>query len=217
MKHVFVVALLIGWSSLTYSQYQENTRAWRIVPEILVVHYLPGNEFGTNSYWLDNSSVAGPKYQYSGFGGEVAIRFMSLRVPGVALTLSGGAVSYYKPSSGYVVADAPVPTVGFGRTAASTLAGNESLGDFFAFPLSIGVQGLWPFEGFDKFRVFAGIEASGYFIDGNVAPHAQTRFGYSAIGGFGVGIVDLGVRYSQFADMRNIGVYFGLCLKSYDF
>ena len=213
MKIPWTAALLITFSTMAFAQYQDNTKEWRIFPEIQVVRYFPGHQFSSNSY-----NFFGPttfQYQYSGFGGAVGARVMNRNIPGLALTLSGGAVSFYKPQLGYTVTSAvPVQT---GSTAASLLAGDENMGDFFAFPISVGLQGIWPLDGFDKFRLFAGIEASGYFIDGSVAPHAQSRFGYSAIGGFGIGIVDLGVRYSQFADMNNMGVFVGFCLKPYEF
>ncbi len=206
MKRMMVVGLLFAWSTLSFAQYEDHEKQWRMIPEITVVRYLPGNEFS-----LYGSPVE--TYQYSGFGGALSARFLNRNIPGLALTVSGGAVSFSKPQVGYTM---PM-VIPAGMSAASTLAGDERLGDFFVCPLSIGVQGILPFDGFDKFRAFAGIEASGYFIDGNVAPHAQTRFGYSAVGGFGIGIVDLGVRYSQFADMRNMGVFIGFCLKPFEF
>ena len=108
MKRSCVVAMLVACFSTTNAQYHENTKEWRVVPEIMVVHYLPGYEFHADSYSLFGNGYGSSTstYQYSGFGGEVSVRFMNLHVPGLALTLSGGAVSYYKPSEGYAIADA---------------------------------------------------------------------------------------------------------------
>lgn len=212
MKNVIAVLMLALGGSVADAQYESHAKDWQIIPEIAVVRYLPGHEFSFGETWLDGSSSG--TYQYSGFGGNLFVRFLNKRFPGVALTLSGGAISFYKPDQTYAVpAYAPV----LHATAATTLGGDSRVGDFFAFPVSLGLQGMWPFQHYDKFRVFAGLEASAYFVDGSVAPHAQTRIGYSALGGFGVGIVELGARYSQFADMKNLGVFFGLCLKPYDF
>ena len=212
MKSSIVVLMLAFGCSVAAAQYEQNAKEWRVMPEIMVVRYLPGYEFQWGDVWLDGASSG--TYRYSGFGGNLFVRFMNTRFPGLALTLSGGATSFYKPDQTYVYyAAAP----GLHATTTSTLGGDQHVGDFFVFPVSIGLQGMWPFQNYDKFRVFAGVEASAYFVDGSVAPRAQTRFGYSAAGGFGVGIVELGARYSQFADMRNIGVFFGVCLKPYDF
>jgi len=179
----------------------------------MVVRYFPGYQFESNYNTMFGNSSS--HYQYSGFGGTLSMRFLNSRVPGLALTVSGGAISFFKPTDGSSVN--PTSVEGFTFATSSTLGGDPNLRDFFVFPISAGIQGMWPFEGYDKFRVFAGVEASGYFIDGSLAPRAQTRIGYSVAGGIGIGMVDIGARYSQFADMRNLGVFLGLCMKFYEF
>jgi hypothetical protein len=213
MKLLLAGVLVAGSVALAPAQYLETAKMWKVSPELMVVRYLPGVNFGADgnlSYGLDGG------YQYSGFGGVLQVRFTNVNIPGIAFTISGGATSFYRPDySGIVVPTVSMP--GWNAFAASTLGGDPHLRDFFVFPASLGVQAFWPFDGMEKFRMFAGAEAAAYFVDGSVAPHAQTRFGYAVAGGFGVGIVELGARYAQFADMKNIGVFLGLCLKTYEF
>ncbi|MGA9120221.1 MAG: hypothetical protein WB699_12730 [Bacteroidota bacterium] len=213
MKAIAVCIVLISTVDFASAQYQETTKDWRVVPELMLVRYLPGQDFSSDNYSWDGSNVG---YQYSGFGGSLRVRFMNTNFPGLALTLSGGATSFYRPDRSVAVPYA-ASLPGMKTFGASTLGGDERLGDFFVFPLALGVQGLWPFRNMEKFRLFAGAEAAAYFVDGSVSPHAQTRFGYTVDGGFGVGIVELGARYSRFADMSNIGVFLGLCMKFYEF
>ncbi len=82
--------------------------------------------------------------------------------------------------------------------------------DFTTFPISVGVQAVFPYARRQKLMMFAGAEANVHLISGDVPMGDQAKAGYSVLGGFAVKFLEFGVKYTVFSDMKNLGAYFGL-------
>lgn len=126
----------------------------------------------------------------------------------MAFTFGAAVNWYYQPNENIVYSVVPMDA-GVGRMFRG--------GDFTTFPISIGVQAIYPYESPDRLMVYGGVEGNLQLISGNISISDQAKVGYSLVGGFAVKIFEFGVRYTSFSDIRNLGVQFGIRFKTFSF
>jgi hypothetical protein len=179
--------LLIGQEDTTSSGLE-------MMPGITFVKLFPGAPLEVPGW----NSIDEPAY--AGTGLKFAVRCFPPALPSLAITFGGGVTWFYdsQPSHGITVPMA-------------TGTGAQLWGESFTvFPLSVGVQAVYPSRGREKLMIFAGAEGNLNLIDGRVMPGQQTKVGYTVLGGFVVSVFEFGVRYSAFSDLKNLGVHIGL-------
>lgn len=192
-----------------FSQDEQNSD-WQIMPGIVVVKYFPGKAMpDRHDYYLTTyPPMFVPSYaehKYEGTGVQFSARCFSEEIKPLALTFGAGATWYYRPERTYVY------------SASSQQGIGEVMGyrDFTAFPLSIGVQAVFPYAARNKLMMFAGIEGSLNFVSGDLDVNQQAKAGFTVLGGFAVKFFEFGVRYTSFSDIKNLGAHFGLRFKSF--
>jgi hypothetical protein len=82
--------------------------------------------------------------------------------------------------------------------------------------VSLGLQAVLPEANSDALMVFLGFDGTVHFIDGDLPIGEQPQLGYNLLGGFAVKVFEVGVRYSSFSDVKNIGVHLGLRLQGFN-
>jgi hypothetical protein len=203
------VVLLICTSRLAFAQ--ENEHEWKIMPSVAIVKYFPGDHIrngrGVEPFisppigWYSNS------YNYSGTALNFTARCFNGDIKPLALTFGAGVNWYYEPDR-YEVYPLASPWDGVGAKLDRQ--------DFMTFPLSVGVQAVFPYASPENLMVFGGIEGNLHLISGNLNRGDQAKAGYSFVGGFAVKAFEFGVRYASFSDMSNLGVFFALRFKSFE-
>ncbi len=208
MKTLSVILLLVLGATVLVAQEEESE--WRIMPSVAIVKFFPGEDIQTpGEMYMPTYPVTMPYVtgnNYAGTGLNFSARCFSDDIKPLALTFGGGITWYYQPDQfGY-----PVP-------AYSPLGVGATLGrqDFTAFPLSIGVQAVFPYASRENLMVFAGAEGNLQFISGNLAVNQQAKAGYTVLGGFAVKFLEFGIRYTAFSDIKNLGAHFGIRFKSF--
>lgn len=194
---------------------QENQQpVWQFSPALSLTKYFPGAAIAGGSGWYSQDPILfgfipgpGHEFRYAGTGINFAVRAFNDEAPNLAVTFGAGVTWYYdaeRPSSG-VSAMSSLNGVGLqiGRN------------DFTAFPVSIGIQAVYPYAGRDNFMVFGGLEGNLHLIAGNVPMADQAQLGFGLTGGFAVKIFEFAVRYTQFSDMKNLGASIGFRLNSF--
>jgi hypothetical protein len=197
---------------------ETQQKTWHFTPGIAMTKYFPGSTIkdyynGVQLFGLSSFIYPPParEYRYGGTGLNFSVRAFNEELPNVALTLGAGATWYYaaeRTSGDYVIASsAAVAQAGIG----------EQLGnyDFMTFPVSLGLQFVFPYEGRENLMLFGGIDGNVQLISGNVSMGEQAKLGYTVTGGFAVKIFEFAVRYTQFSDMKNLGVSLGFRLNSF--
>lgn len=179
------------------------------MPGLGVAKYFPGEGIitGGGVYLPTYPPIVYPYYgehKYSGTGISFTARCFSDDIEPLALTFGAGATWYYLPD-GYAVPAASQQGVG-------AALGHQ---DFTAFPISIGVQAVLPYESREKLMVFAGAEGNVNLISGDLDMDEQAKVGFTLLGGFAVKFFEFSVRYTAFSDIKNLGAYFGLRFKSF--
>jgi hypothetical protein len=125
----------------------------------------------------------------------------------IALTLGGGVRWFYRGDD--LQTDAILT---FDKGVGEQLAP----GDFMAFPLSLGVQLVYPEAGRNDFMLFAGLEGTVNFIAGDVPMDQQVKGGFGVTAGFAVKVFEVGLRYDSFSDLQNLGAYLGIRLNPFE-
>ncbi|MEW6509380.1 MAG: hypothetical protein AB1428_00325 [Bacteroidota bacterium] len=187
--------------------------AWQLSPTIALTKYFPGANLNGDTWYvyapIYSSSVVTPvtTYRYAGTGVNFSVRAYHRDHPNLALTFGAGVTWFYDADR-----------LSHGIAAMHSLMGvgtQLQRNDFTAFPVSIGVQFVYPNEGRESLMFFAGGEGNLHLISGNVSMGEQAKLGYGLVGGFAVKIFEFGVRYTQFSDMRNLGAYLGFRLNPF--
>ena len=209
MKTISVVLLILIVVPALLAQDETNS-GWQIMPSVTLVKFFPGKTIRKQSdiYILIYPPV-GPsytEYKYSGTGLNFSARCFNDEIKPLSLTFSGGVSWYYEPDQVYYAVPSPA---GFGVGSA---LGRQ---DFMAFPLSLGVQAVFPYASREKIMFYAGAEGNLHFISGRIDMNQQTKAGFTILGGFAVKIFEFGIRYTSFSDIRNLGVQLGLRFKSF--
>jgi hypothetical protein len=181
------------------------------MPGIAIVKFFPGENIRTpGGLYYTTYPPMGPyfsEHNYAGTGLNFNARCFTDKIKPLALTFGGGITWYYQPDQmGYGVMPAFSPS-GVGATI-----GRQ---DFTAFPLSVGVQAVFPYASRENLMFFAGVEGNLELISGNLAIDQQAKAGYTVLGGFAVKFLEFGIRYTAFSDIKNLGAHFGLRFKSF--
>ena len=210
-KTLIGILILIA---LQASAQEVQQSAWHVTPAIALTKYFPGSSLrGENGYYGGDPVLwgfapgPGRDFRYAGTGLNFAVRAFNDEHPNLALTFGAGITWYYdaeRPSSGT-----------FPMAALSGIGAQIGNADFTAFPISLGIQAVYPYEGRENFMLFGGFEGNLHLISGNVPMGEQAKLGFGLTGGFAVKIFEFGVRYTTFSDMRNLGAYLGFRLNSF--
>jgi len=194
-----LVLLIIASPGLLLAQEKSPASSLEFMPGVVFVKLFPGAPLDVAG-WENVDDVA-----YAGTGLRFSVRCFTPAHPHFAITFGGGVTWYYDPNTYHIYA-APMEA----GTGAQLWNGS-----FTVFPLSLGFQAVYPAREKDRVMFFAGAEGNLNLVDGMVAPGQQTRVGYTLLGGFVVKVLEFGVRYSGFSDVKNLGVHIGLRLQSF--
>jgi hypothetical protein len=209
MKTMSIALLILGIASTLLAQ-EETSDDWRIMPSVTVVKFFPGRNIGRMSdvYMPTYPPMiqSYTEYNYAGTGINFSARCFSDEFKPLAFTFSGGISWYYQPEQVYY------PLTGPAQSGVGVALGRQ---DFTAFPVSIGVQAVFPYASREKLMFFAGAEGNLHFISGSIAMSEQVKAGYTVVGGFAVKIFEFGIRYTSFSDISNLGVHFGVRFNSF--
>ena len=206
MKPAAVVMTLLLFLRCIGEAQEDSEKAWSFRPTISVIKFLPGEEIVVPCPECYGSYES--QYRFAGTGLSFGVRAMHPDLKGFVLTFGTGVNWFYPPDNGAI----------YGITPSNASAGvGETLKreEFNTFPLTAGVQLVFPQSNPDAFMGFLGADGSVHFIDGNLAIGEQTRFGYDLLAGFAVKVFEVGVRYASFSDVTNLGVHLGLRLPSF--
>jgi hypothetical protein len=212
MKHLVILACTAVVLLPVAVRAQEAAEArWEIMPSVTIVRYFAGEAIIGNGGDGPVYSVQDRGYfseaRYSGTGMEVKVRFFNESLPNLALTLGGGINWFSNPEDTY-----------YGISPQPTMAGVGEIQrnrEFRTFPLSAGVQVVYPGNGRQALMLFAGGECSVNFVDGDIDIRQQAKLGYSVLAGFAVKVFEFGIRYSVFSDMKNLGATIGVRLNPF--
>jgi hypothetical protein len=194
---------------------QENqTPVWQLSPTLSLTKYFPGENIAGAPGWnyggpilaVYGYPVPGRVFRYAGTGVNFAVRAFNDQAPNMALTFGAGVTWYY---------DAEQTGSSVVAMAVSGVGDQIGRGGFTAFPISLGLQFVYPYAGRENFMVFGGLEGNLHLISGNVPMGDQAKLGFGLNGGFAVKIFEFGVRYTQFSDMKNLGASLGFRLNSF--
>lgn len=219
MKSLSIILVLL--SSMAIAQEEEQS-AWKVMPGITIVKYLPGghrNSFEGQPIPLMYQDFAPTPMRlsdrYSGTGVSMNARFFNEDINPFVLTFSGGA-------NWYSVAGDPAP---FGppretetmivRPARPFDFGRNGRG-FMSFPFGAGVQFVYPWKSVDKFMFFAGAEGNLVFTTIDLGMRDRVQPGFTLVGGVALKFVEVGVRYTAFRETKNLGVQLGFHLNSFE-
>jgi hypothetical protein len=209
MKKMVVILLTLVVSPALFAQEETNTD-WQIMPSVSLTMFLEGKAIHHESgVYLPTFPPMMSEYgthTYAGTGLNFTARCFSEDIKPLALTFGAGATWYYRPGGEAIAAPAA------GSQGAGEMIGPH---DFMTFPISLGVQAVFPYATRDKLMGFAGVEGNLQLISGGLAMNEQAKAGYTILGGVAVKFFEFGVRYTSFSDIKNLGAYFGLRFKSF--
>jgi hypothetical protein len=211
MNARFAVLLMIILAIPTPSNSQTEGGHWIFQPRIAIGKLLPGSAIEGPEYIIPTQFFApvpgASGIRYAGTALDLSVRAFPAELGWVALTLGGGLTWFYRGD------DAAVDGMQLASDGVGELL---SPGDFMAFPLSLGVQIVYPGSQRTDFMLFAGLEGTANFISGDIPIDQQGKGGYRVTAGFAVKVFELGLRYEAFSDMRNLGAYLGFRLNSFE-
>lgn len=189
----------------------QDDAEWQVMPGVTLVKYFRGSDIHQRSDMymptFPPMIYAGyDAFSYEGTGILFNARVFSDEIKPLALTFGGGVNWFYQPDSRGIAYPSAAPA-GIGE-----IIGRR---DFMTYPLSVGVQAIFPYESRKNLMFFGGLEMNVQFVSGDIAIARQTQVGYSVLGGFAVKIFEFGVRYTAFSDIRNLGAQVGLRFNSF--
>jgi len=195
------VALLLAYFMASPVVAQENPQsALQVMPGIVFVNYFPGVPVSASS--------GGAESSFEGVGFQFIARAFHPDLPDVAFNVTGGINWFRNPSRPPVYSPMPLEsTDGIGATLGR--------GSFRTFPLTVGVEGVFPRSAQRALMFFAGGNAGFHFVDGDLGIGQQAKLGYSLGAGFIVKAVEIGIRYYSFSDMKNLGAHIGIRMNSF--
>ena len=212
MRVTSAIVLLIFLSIPATAIAQTDRGGWSFQPRISIGKLLPGSPVEQeHSLALPGGrvlrSASRHSFRYEGTVVDLNVRAFPAQLGWIALTLGGGVRWFYRGD--HLQTDAVLfADKGIGEQLAP--------GDFMAFPLSLGVQLVYPEVGRNDFMLFAGLEGTVNFISGDVPMDQQVKGGFGVTAGFAVKVFELGLRYESFSDMRNLGAYLGIRLNPFE-
>ena len=172
---------------------------WQIMPGIVFVNYFPG---------VRVSSPGGSENSFDGVGFQFIARTFHPDFPDVAFNVTGG-INWFKNTNQPTYYN-PIPVVSTDGVG-STLQYRS----FRTFPLTVGVEGIFPRSTERTVMFSAGANAGFHFVDGDLDIGQQAKFGYSLGAGFSVKAFEIGIRYYSFSDMKNLGAHIGVRMNSF--
>ena len=210
MKTMSIILLILVIAVPVFAQDEMTSPEWQIMPGVAIVKFFPGENIRTpGGIYFPTYPVMTPyftEFNYAGTGLSFNARCFNDDIKPLALTFGAGITWYYQPDQmGY-------PITAYSQPGVGAILGRQ---DFTAFPLSIGVQAVFPYTSRENLMLFAGVEGNLQFISGNLAIDQQAKAGYTVLGGFAVKFLEFGIRYTAFSDIRNLGAHFGLRFKSF--
>jgi len=204
MKRIITFTLLFVFVLPCSLFAQESiTSDWEFIPSLVLVTHFPGKQIKVEEYYGTST------YEYSGLGLNFYMRAFKQKLQPFVLTMSGGVNWFEAPQSvGYGV---PRPLGVNDQGIGITLKRK----DFRNFPFAVGVEAILPDSKNHSMMLYVGGNFSMNFIDGDVDIGQQIKLGYSIGGGFIVQILEFGVRYYSFSDIKNLGAHVGLRFNSF--
>jgi len=206
---VLLIVLAVGIPARS----QTNDSFWTFQPRLAIGKLLPGSPLDVEQpLWLVPTvdMFAPPSafsVRYEGTALDLSVRAFPADLGWIALTLGGGLTWFYR-------SDHRQNTI---LMSADKGVGEQlAPGDFITFPLSAGVQLVYPETGRNDFMVFAGLQGTANFISGDVPMDQQVKGGFGVTAGFAVKVFEVGLRYEAFSDMRNLGAYLGFRLNPFE-
>lgn len=209
MKTMPVILLMLAVTPALLAQ-EETNAEWQIMPGVAVMKFFPGDNIRTRGdMYFPTYPPMTPSFtehNYAGTGVNFSARCFNDEFQPLAFTFSGGVSWYYQPEQTFYALTVPT------HSGVGAVLGRQ---DFTAFPVSVGVQAVFPYASREKLMAFAGAEGNLHFISGNLAMSQQAKAGYTILGGFAIKFLEFGIRYTAFSDIKNLGAYFGLRFKSF--
>jgi hypothetical protein len=192
---LFVPGLLFGQEA--------DTERWNLKPTVALVKFLPGKDIVVEC--PDCYNAASSTYRFAGTGLAFNIRASHRDLPGIAVTIGTGVNWFYSTED---------EIIGYSSSVSGGVGSTLKRQSFETYPVNAGIQFCFPKESVDAIMAFLGVEGSVHLVDGDVSVADQTKTGYAFLGGFAFKVFEMGVRYSAFSDLKNLGVHFGLRLPA---
>ena len=196
-RYMLVSFLAVVFAAATLAQ-DISSGGWNVTPSVVYLRQFPGEPVPTSNYYGSGSI----RYSASGFSFRTRLSNVE---SSITYTLSSG-VTWYSTRDKQGINTIQPMAVDAVNAIGSDLKGT----DFTVFPMSAGVQWLFPRSEEQSFIAYVGAEASFNFIDGRVDLGQQAKLGYSVLAGFSVKQFEFGVQYSAFSDLKNLGASLGI-------
>jgi len=207
----FALLILSVLPGLVVAQIDDDS--WTLQPRLSIGKLLPGSDVREERrFWIQPATgqfmiYPEPSIRYEGTTLDLCVRAFPARPGWIALTVGGGVTWFYRSDRDAVVG-AQATDKGVGVQLAP--------GDFVVFPLSAGVQVVYPGRSSTDFMLFAGVQGTANFVSGNIPMDQQVKGGFGFTAGFAAKVFELGLRYESFSDLRNLGVYLGFRLNPFE-
>ncbi len=191
---------------------ETNWSRWTLQPHISLGKLLPGSpvDYRSIDFFPAYVQMYGSPMndiQYAATSVSFGFRAIPERLPWLAVSVGGGITWFGRPGPDHVAWIAPA-TDGIGTQLAPS--------DFTVYPLTLGLQVLYPSRGVRDFMLFAGAEGTANFVSGEIPMNQSVKGGFGLTAGFAVKVFELGVRYQTFSDLRNLGVYLAVRLNPFE-
>ena len=214
MKTRWCIALILTscLCSEAFAQGSSWTK-WTFRPHISLGKLLPGSTVDVVSpdffpFTGQNYFSGKSQYQYAATSVGFGFRASPQEAPWLAAVLGGGICWFYRPDIPRAYNIVPVMEEGVGAQIAPS--------DFTVYPLTLGLQVMYPSRGSGDFMLFAGAEGTANFVSGDLPMDQSVKAGFGFTTGFAVKVFELGVRYQTFSDLRNLGVYLAFRLNPFE-
>lgn len=214
MKTRYCVALIFITYFCSEAIAQESTWSkWTFQPHISLGKLLPGSTIDVVSPdffpFSGQSFLTGrSQYQYTATTVGFGFRASANETPWLAVILGGGICWFYRPDVPRAYGIAAMMEEGVGAQIAPS--------DFTVYPLTLGLQAMYPSRSSRDFMLFAGVEGTANFVSGELPMDQSIKGGFGLTAGFAVKVFELGVRYQAFSDLRNLGVYLAFRLTPFE-
>ena len=219
MRIMWLVLLTVIAVTVSAAQDDLGTEpaVWHIAPTLSLGKYFPGSPVtGTSGdYWLSGGTAvyfpSSSDFRYSATALDFSVRCFKEDIRNVAFTFGAGAHWFYGSDRRVTT-----PVLSMSSDVGTVVNGIGELtrpGDFMVFPVTVGLQVTFPHDRRELIMAFAGIEENLDFISGNVPTGQQVKLGFGFVAGFAVRIVEFGIRYTEFSDLKNLCAYFGFRLN----
>jgi hypothetical protein len=186
---------------------------WTFQPHLSLGKLLPGSTIDVSS--SDFISVTDPafipgksQYQYAAATVGFGFRASPEETPWLGVVLGGGICWFYRPDIPRPYGIAPTMEQGVGAQIAPS--------DFTVYPLTLGLQVMYPSRSARDFMLFVGAEGTANFVSGKLPMDQSVKVGFGLTAGFAVKVFELGMRYQTFSDLRNLGVYLAFRLNPFE-